>query len=79
MPERSYRASIKVSAGHFPDARPDDWTEVTVEHTVQAHSLLGARIAIREYARDRFNLGPLIDAEGTDVTVDVSLIAAGDR
>ena len=74
MPFRAYAASIHVSAGHAPGARPEDWTEVTVNRTVQAGSRAGAIAVITLYARINFNLGALIDHEHTRVTIDASLI-----
>jgi hypothetical protein len=70
----AYTARILVSAGHFSGAKPADWTEVTVSHTVQADDRAGAYAAIIAYAREEFNLGPLIDHEDTRTYIDASLI-----
>lgn len=70
----AYRATIKVSAGHAVGAKPADWTEVTVAHTVQADDRAGAVAAIEAYARAEFGLGKLIDHEDTRTTFDTALI-----
>jgi len=75
----AYRAVMHVSAGHFTGAKPSDWTEVTVAHTVHADDRAGANAAIEDYARTKFNLGPLIDHEDTRVTINAGLLTARDQ
>jgi hypothetical protein len=70
----AFKASIKVSAGHHAGAHEADWTEVTVARTVHADDRAGAVAAIEAYARDNFNLGPLIDHEDTRVYIDTALL-----
>jgi hypothetical protein len=69
-----YRASIKISTGHAIDSHPDDWTDISISHTVSAGNRADAVAAIELYARSELGLSWFTDDPGTRVIIDTALI-----